>query len=234
MAPQSGDRNGIILVRGAFGDFFVPEESDLYAEVRETGGQARFGLAMLSSRLNSGDTVVDLGAGVGMLSVPLQRAVGGDGRVWCFEPDAGRFSLLRWNLALNGVGLLARTVAGETWPHLDTWCRTAAIDHIEAIRVHGSQAAAALAQDGLQTLETSRPTLLFTQAFGTEPDVEEAERLERELRRLGYSFYGSAGAVDAGSGAIESTPVAGLGAGPASASVIAVSTAHDPGEDDGG
>ena len=234
MAPESGNRNGITLVRGAFGDFFVPEKSDLHAEIRETGGQARPGLAMLSSRLHSGDRVVDLGAGVGMLSVPLQRAVGSDGRVWCFEPDAARFALLRWNLALNGVGLLARAVAGDSWPHLDAWCQTAAIDGIAAIRVHGPHAAAALAQDGLRTLQVCRPTVLFTRPFDAGPDVEEAERLELELRRLGYSFYGSAGAVDPGTGAIESTGVAGLSPGPASASVLAVSAGHDPGEDSGG
>jgi precorrin-6B methylase 2 len=233
MASDSGNIGGIALVHTVFGDFLMPGEGDLRAEVRETGGQARPGLAMLSSRLRAGDTVVDLGAGVGMLSIPLQRAVGSAGRVWCFEPDSAASALLRWNLAINGVDLLTRAVAGDAWPRLDDWCRTVEIERVEAIRVHGAPAAAALAQDGLETLEAHRPLVLVTRDSRIEPDAPGFEKLKRELRRLGYRFCSHAEAADDESDAVESPGATGLPAGPLTTSVLAVAGADPGGDCDG-
>lgn len=188
MAPTSDGTSGIALVHTALGDFFVPEEGALRAEVRETGGHARAGLAMLSSHLAPGATVLDLGAGAGMLAVPLQRAVGPAGCVWCFEPEAALAELLRWNLALNGVDLLARVAAGDAWPRLDDWCTAAGLGRVDAIRAHGPGAAAALARSGGDTLARHLPLVLFTREYGAAARADEADPLTAELTRLGYSF----------------------------------------------
>ena len=222
MAPDSSSIiGGITLVHSAFGDFFVPEETALHEEVRETGGHARSGLAMLSARLGPGGTVLDIGAGVGMLAVPLQLRVGNAGRVWCFEPDADAFRLLRWNLAVNGVDLLARAVAGDTWPRLDDWCRTAEVEHIDAIRIHGPAAAAALAERGRETVETHLPLLLFTLPFGARPATWDDGLLERQLPRLGYVLHWPATTINEEANA-EPALVTGPQAATDSASLLAV------------
>lgn len=50
-----------------------------------------------------GTTAVDVGANVGLLSIPLSDAVGDGGRVWAFEPLHATAERLRSNLALNGI-----------------------------------------------------------------------------------------------------------------------------------
>jgi hypothetical protein len=197
MAPTTHPAAGIALVHTALGDFFVPEESALHQEVRETGGQARAGLAMLSSRLGPGATVLDLGAGVGMLAVPLQRVVGTTGRVWCFEPEAEAAGLLRWNLAANGVDLLVQVVAGEGWPRLDDWCDAAGLDRVDAIRAHGPEATGALAEGGCATLARHLPLVLFTWAHEAGAGEGEVGPAAAELTRLGYSFHSGTDAPEA-------------------------------------
>jgi hypothetical protein len=192
MAHTSDAAAGNALVHTALGDFFVSEGSALHAEVRETGGHARAGLGMLSSRLGPGETVLDLGAGVGMLAVPLQRVVGPNGRVWCFEPGGEAAELLRRNLALNGVDLLARVVAGDAWPHLDDWCDSTELERIDAIRAHGPGAAAVLAETGLDTLARHLPLVLLTQEHRIPVEPAEASPLVAELAKLGYSFHSGA------------------------------------------
>ncbi|OAN50836.1 SAM-dependent methyltransferase [Paramagnetospirillum marisnigri] len=52
--------------------------------------------------LRPGDTVVEAGANIGALTVPLARLVGPRGRVWAFEPQRPVFGVLCTNLTLNG------------------------------------------------------------------------------------------------------------------------------------
>jgi FkbM family methyltransferase len=53
--------------------------------------------------LRPGDTVVEAGANIGALTVPLARLVGPKGRVWAFEPQRPIFNVLCTNLTLNGL-----------------------------------------------------------------------------------------------------------------------------------
>lgn len=52
--------------------------------------------------LEDGDTVVDLGAGVGDFTVLASKKVGPDGMVIAFEPNANDFELLQINAEKNG------------------------------------------------------------------------------------------------------------------------------------
>jgi FkbM family methyltransferase len=63
-------------------------------------------LAMQS--VSEGDTVVDVGANVGLYTMAFARRVGRRGRVIALEPDPVNFRALRANVALN---LLSRRVA---------------------------------------------------------------------------------------------------------------------------
>lgn len=59
--------------------------------------------ALLNAMVRPGDTVVDVGANRGMFALSAASAVGERGRVVCFEPNPTCASLLRRELAQNGI-----------------------------------------------------------------------------------------------------------------------------------
>jgi FkbM family methyltransferase len=54
--------------------------------------------------LKPGDSFLDLGANLGYYTLLAARRVGGEGRVYAFEPDPEAFALLQRNVAVNGYG----------------------------------------------------------------------------------------------------------------------------------
>ena len=91
-------------------DMFVGRSLELYGEYSE----AEFHL--LSMVLKPGDLVVEVGANIGSLTVPLAKHVGNSGGVYAFEPQRLVFQTLCANLALNSlVNVWAYNLAcGET------------------------------------------------------------------------------------------------------------------------
>ena len=65
------------------------------------GGFEKTEIRTLSRYARPGSTAVDVGANVGIVTVPLAFAVGPFGRVLAFEPNAGNVDRLRENLLLN-------------------------------------------------------------------------------------------------------------------------------------
>jgi len=63
-----------------------------------------------------GDVVVEAGANIGALTIPLGRMVGPSGRVLAFEPQRGIHSILTANVVLNGLEQIAveRVALGAT------------------------------------------------------------------------------------------------------------------------
>jgi FkbM family methyltransferase len=59
-------------------------------------------LALFAGCIHAGDTVVDIGAHIGLYSLQAARATGASGHVFCFEPAASNFALLTENVAING------------------------------------------------------------------------------------------------------------------------------------
>jgi FkbM family methyltransferase len=53
--------------------------------------------------LRPGDVVVNAGAHIGSLAIPMGRSVGPQGKVIAFEPQGFLWTLLKANLAINGV-----------------------------------------------------------------------------------------------------------------------------------
>jgi FkbM family methyltransferase len=87
-------------------DRYVGRSLQLYGEFSE--GEA----ALFRQLVEPGDTVVEIGANLGALTVPLARFVGDDGRVIACEPQRIVFQQLCANLALNGLSNVdARQVA---------------------------------------------------------------------------------------------------------------------------
>lgn len=64
---------------------YSPGETDLFRQI-----------------VQPGDVVVEAGANIGALTIPLGRLVGPSGRVLAFEPQRGIFGVLTANLVLNG------------------------------------------------------------------------------------------------------------------------------------
>eukprot|EP00277_Geminigera_cryophila_P003414 CAMPEP_0179433806 /NCGR_PEP_ID=MMETSP0799-20121207/18148_1 /TAXON_ID=46947 /ORGANISM="Geminigera cryophila, Strain CCMP2564" /LENGTH=459 /DNA_ID=CAMNT_0021212009 /DNA_START=296 /DNA_END=1674 /DNA_ORIENTATION=+ len=84
--------------------------------------------------VHPGDTVIDAGAHIGSLSLPLARLVGPNGRVVSFEPTAEVYKALALNIAVNGLsGYVTPVLAalGSTHGHL-------AVPHLSMHRILNS------------------------------------------------------------------------------------------------
>ncbi|WP_238010230.1 glycosyltransferase [Dactylosporangium sp. AC04546] len=97
---------GRILVRTTGGDRLYCDGADVtQTPALVLDGAAEPDLTRYAgSRLGPGDTAVDVGAGIGAVTVRLARAVGATGRVVAYETDPARLALLRDNVAANGLG----------------------------------------------------------------------------------------------------------------------------------
>src|SRR5215813_11728437 len=76
---------------------YVGKCLDLYGQYSESE------VSMMRSFLRQGSTVIDVGANIGDLTVPLAREVGEGGRVYAIESHPEVFNVLCANLALNGL-----------------------------------------------------------------------------------------------------------------------------------
>jgi FkbM family methyltransferase len=79
-------------------DVFIGRSLSVYGEYSEDE------VAFLCGLVGAGDTVVEAGANIGSVTVPLARAVGPGGRVIAFEPQRIAFELLCANAVLNELG----------------------------------------------------------------------------------------------------------------------------------
>jgi len=87
------------------GDVFrvVPRDFGVTLELHATGGYENASRRFCLEYLQPGMTFVDIGAHVGLFSVPAARRVGATGRVVAFEPDSDNRHMLEENIRRNGV-----------------------------------------------------------------------------------------------------------------------------------
>jgi FkbM family methyltransferase len=78
-------------------DLYVGRSLELYGEFSESE------VALFQTLLKPGAVVVEAGANIGALTVPIARQVGQPGRVIAYEPQAVLAELLARNLAANGI-----------------------------------------------------------------------------------------------------------------------------------
>lgn len=81
-----------------------------------TGGLEPGTRACLKRLLQPGDTAVDIGANIGLLTMACARAVGFAGKVYSFEPETRMADLLQRTIAMNGlsqVKLLRQAASAE-------------------------------------------------------------------------------------------------------------------------
>ena len=65
------------------------------------GGYEEKEIALLCSLIKHGDVVLDVGANIGLYTLPMSRAVGMNGLVVAFEPDPDNLRLLKKNVKRN-------------------------------------------------------------------------------------------------------------------------------------
>ena len=162
-------------------------------------------VAMMRTFVRPGNTVVDVGANIGDLTLPLSRIVGESGRVYALESNPEIFNVLCANLALNSIlnvkPMNAFVATSDTVETGGVWGASAyvgtiwepsfvAIDaldleqcHLIKVDVDGKELE--VLRSGEMTIERHRPFLYF------ENDTREASRalLEFAIRTLGYDLY---------------------------------------------
>lgn len=172
---------------------------ELYGEYSEAE------VAMMRQFVRAGDTVIDVGANIGDLTIPLSRMVGDAGRVYAVESHPELFNVLCANLALNGI-TNTRPLNAFVAPSRDTdtggqWGANAYVGdvwrteflgldeldldacHLLKIDVDGKELE--VLRSGEMQIERFRPILYF------ENDVREAsaELLAFAMTTLGYDLY---------------------------------------------
>jgi len=84
---------------------FICQDNDMYIgrSLVEYGEYSEAEVSFLLQVARPGDTVIEGGANIGTITVPLARRVGPTGRVIAFEPQRLVFQTLCGNLAMNGI-----------------------------------------------------------------------------------------------------------------------------------
>lgn len=102
--PESLLRPGLQLARCRYGlmlyranDKFIGRSYQVYGEMNELEIRALCGL------FGAGDTVLDVGANIGVNAIPFALRAGPQGKVVAFEPQRIVHQMLCANLALNGI-----------------------------------------------------------------------------------------------------------------------------------
>ena len=96
--------NAFHLENTRYGKLFA-NKNDLYIgqALVEYGEYCEFELMFIKQLVQSGNVVVEIGANIGAMTVPLAQTVGPEGRVFAFEPQPVVFQNLCANLAMNGL-----------------------------------------------------------------------------------------------------------------------------------
>ena len=92
---QKACRHGVMLYN--INDVTIGKALDVYGEFSELEA------AFMCGFVAPGDVVVDVGANIGALTLPLANAVGAEGSLIAFEPQPALFQILCANIALNGL-----------------------------------------------------------------------------------------------------------------------------------
>lgn len=68
-----------------------------------TGSYEAGTLDFIKNHLKNGDSFVDVGANIGLMSIEASKAVGNQGKVYSFEPHPDTVKILRFNIGLNSI-----------------------------------------------------------------------------------------------------------------------------------
>jgi FkbM family methyltransferase len=163
----------------------------------ETGIYERGTLDFIVKQLNPGDTFVDVGANIGLMSIFARERVGENGKVWAFEANHSTFDILEKNVALNSFSDVLCFECGlgakrETKLLYENWeiNRGAASTVVQG---KGAKAAeiSILTLDEVANQQEISPTMIKIDVEGMEEDVligaEKVIRLNRPILIVEFS-----------------------------------------------
>jgi FkbM family methyltransferase len=162
-------------------------------------------LSVLRAFLGDGSTVIDVGANIGDLTIPLAKTVGPSGRVYAIESHPENFNVLCANLALNAlsntkpinafVATSDKVSTGGVWGEFayvgETWkTQFIALDALELdacdlIKVDVDGKELEVLRSGEMQIERYRPIIyLENDDKESSPDL-----LSYLIDKLGYDLY---------------------------------------------
>lgn len=80
---------------------YLPNDTYIGGSLEAYGEQHETELQVLFQLVKEGDTVIDVGANIGTISIPMAKHVGISGKVISYEPQIGLYNLLSKNVELN-------------------------------------------------------------------------------------------------------------------------------------
>lgn len=89
------------LIETPFGSFHCPKKGGIVQHLKHFGAHQRNELAMILSMLRPGDHLIDVGAHVGTICLPMATKIGKAGHAYAFEASAFIYELLEKNVAIN-------------------------------------------------------------------------------------------------------------------------------------
>jgi len=86
---------------GEFSVAFDPRDRCIAPKLIVDGGFEQKEIELLCSLIKPGNVVLDVGANIGLYTLPMSRAVGSTGTVVAFEPDPDNLRILKQNVEHN-------------------------------------------------------------------------------------------------------------------------------------
>ncbi len=93
----------LTLVECLTADLLMFDGDLITSQSQRFGAHTRPEIAVVTDRLQAGDTAIDVGAHVGTFTIPMAHAVGDTGTVLAVEADPDNAELLAMNVTLNQV-----------------------------------------------------------------------------------------------------------------------------------
>lgn len=104
-------------------DFAVVQGHKMFLDSKDSLGLSINGIyepfetELIKKEIKPGDVVLDIGANIGYYTLIFAKLVGGNGKVYAFEPDPTNFTLLNKNVEINGyenVVLVPKAVSNRS------------------------------------------------------------------------------------------------------------------------
>ncbi|HEX4325413.1 MAG TPA: FkbM family methyltransferase [Burkholderiales bacterium] len=158
---------------------YFAHDAYIGASLREYGEFSELEFDMLRQLLRPGDIVVEAGANIGALTIPIARAVGATGAVYAIEAQRRVFQVLCANVALSGLPHVrtlhaAATATGSPLqvPELDY----AAPNNFGGISLVTGGAGETVQPLAIDSLELAACRMIKADVEGMEHDVLESAR----------------------------------------------------------
>jgi tetratricopeptide (TPR) repeat protein len=172
------------LMRCRHGIFWFERETEIGRSLDQFAVWREGELNLLQHLIRSGDTVIELGAGIGAHTVFLARTVGATGRVIAIEADRLRFQTLCANLALNqltNTDCYQTAIANHSAITLTEWL---GVNHCRLLKLNPTGIAFALLKQTAAIGQRCQPILYLAATQSTD-----LLTWMRDLKMSGYEFY---------------------------------------------